>query len=110
MGKRGGWAQLLSQNSGGRGRNYPTGRYHISSTIEPGQSFLDPLATQDPLFGYEEPFSSAFLRELYGSLENYEKLCREDTKEQISKGFLCKEDGEALVQFAVSLARERGLV
>lgn len=90
--------------------NYPTGRYHISSTIEPGQSFLDPLATQNPLFGYEEPFSSAFLRELYGSLENYEKLCREDTKEQISKGFLCKEDGEALVQFAVSLARERGLV
>lgn len=29
---------------------------------------------------------------------------------RISKGFLCKEDGEALVRMAVSLAEKRGLV
>lgn len=89
--------------------NYPTGRYHIASTIEPGQSFVDPLSDKDPLFGYEEPFSAAFLKELYGSLENYERLCREDTKEQISKGFICREDGEKLVKMAVGRAKERGL-
>lgn len=89
--------------------NYPTGRFHISSTIEPGQSFVDPKADKDPLFGYEEPFSAAMLTELYGDLENYERLCVEDTKEQISKGFICQEDGEKLVKMAVSRARERGL-
>lgn len=89
--------------------NYPTGRYHSTSNIEPGQSFVDPTSSEDPLFGYQEAFSPAFLKELYGSLSHYEKLCVEDTKEQISKGFLCKEDGEALIQWAVSLAKERGL-
>lgn len=89
--------------------NYPTGRYHSASRIEPGQSFVDPSSDKDPLFGYQEGFSAAFLQELYGSLKNYERLCREDTKEQISRGFVCKEDGEALVRMAVSLAKERGL-
>ncbi len=89
--------------------NYPTGRYYSSSTIEPGQSFVDPSSDKDPLFGCQEAFSQAFLKELYGSLEHYERLCREDTKEQISRGFICKEDGETLVQLAVSLAQERGL-
>ena len=90
--------------------NYPTGRYHSASDIEPGQSFVDPGSSVDPLFGYQEAFSPAFLKELYGSLAHYEELCREDTKEQISKGFLCKEDGEALVRMAVLLAKKRGLV
>lgn len=89
--------------------NYPTGRYHITSTIEPGQSFLDPASTKDPLFGYQEAFSPSFLKELYGSLAHYEELCREDTREQISRGFLCREDGEALVRMAVLLAKKRGL-
>ena len=71
---------------------------------------MDPGSSVDPLFGYQEAFSPAFLKELYGSLAHYEELCREDTKEQISKGFLCKEDGEALVRMAVSLAKKRGLV
>lgn len=89
--------------------NYPTGCYNSTSTVEPGQSFLDPSSDKDPLFGYQEAFSAAFLKELYGSLEQYEQLCREDTKEQISRGFLCAEDGEALVKLAVSLAEKRGL-
>lgn len=90
--------------------DYPTCRYHIESTIEPGQSFLDPSSTKDPLFGYQEPFSPAFLKELYGSLAHYEELCRENTNEQISRGFLCREDGESLVCLAVSLAKKRGLI
>lgn len=89
--------------------NYPTGRYYSTSRIEKGQSFLSPEAVEDPLFGYQEGFSPDFLRELYGSLAHYEELCREDTKEQISRGFLCREDGEALVKWALSLARKRGL-
>lgn len=90
--------------------NYPTGRYHSTSMIEPGQSFVDKTSNQDPLFGYQEAFSASFLKELYGSLENYKKLCEEDTKEQISKGFICQEDGEQLIEIAVNLAKERGLV
>ena len=89
--------------------NYPTGRYHITSTIPKGQSFLDPESEKDPLFGYQEAFSPAFLKELYGSLAHYKQLCEEDTKEQIARGFVCREDGEALVALAVSLAKERGL-
>lgn len=89
--------------------NYPTGRYHITSTIPKGQSFLDPESTEDPLFGYQEAFSPAFLKELYGSLAHYEELCAEDTKEQISRGFVCQEDGETLIQMAVLLAKKRGL-
>lgn len=89
--------------------NYPTGRYHITSTVPKGASFLDPEAEKDPLFGYREAFSPAFLKELYGSLDHYRQLCEEDTKEQIAKGFVCREDGEALVALAVSLAKERGL-
>lgn len=89
--------------------DYPTGRYYASSMVEPGQSFVDPSSDQDPLFGHQEAFSPAFLKELYGSLANYEKLCIEHTKEQISAGFICAQDGETLVRLAVSLARERGL-
>lgn len=70
---------------------------------------MDPYATEDMLFGYQEGFSPAFLKELYGSLAHYEELCEEDTKEQISRGFICKEAGETLVRLAVSLAKERGL-
>lgn len=89
--------------------NYPTGRYYSTSEIEPGDSFLDTAATHDPLFGYQEAFSPTVLKELYGSLSHYETLCIEDTKEQISKGFICREDGGQLVQHAVRLAQERGL-
>lgn len=89
--------------------NYPTGRYCSTSDIEPGMSFVDPTSNKDPLFGYQEAFSPAFLKELYGTLEHYQKLCIEDTKEQISKGFICQEDGKQLVELAVRLAKERGL-
>ena len=70
---------------------------------------MDPTSDKDPLFGYQKAFSAGFLQELYGSLSNYEKLCRKDTKEQVSKGFVCKEDADKLVKIAVSLAKKRGL-
>lgn len=89
--------------------NCPTGRYHSTSTVPKGASFLDAESTEDPLFGYQEGFSPAFLKELYGSLADYERLCIEDTKEQIARGFVCREDADALVRLAVALARERGL-
>lgn len=89
--------------------NYPTARYSSTSNIEPGMSFVDPTSNQDPLFGYQEPFSKAFLQELYGTLDHYRKLCVEDTQEQISKGYICQEDGEQLIELAVRLAKERGL-
>lgn len=89
--------------------NYPTGRYNITSTIERGQSFVDETSDKDPLFGYEEAFSKAFLKELYGSLEHYKELCIKDTKEQVSKGFICKEDADEIVDIAVNLAKGRGL-
>lgn len=89
--------------------NYPTGIYDSKSTIEKGASFLDPNSDKNPLFGYQKGFSANFLKELYGSLENYKQLCIEDTKIQVSKGFVCKEDAEKLVEKAVDLAKKRGL-
>ena len=89
--------------------NYPTGRYHSTSRIQKGLSFVDPESEQDGLFGYQEGFSAAMVRELYGTLDHYRRLVTEDTKEQVSKGFLCREDAEELIHLAVSLAERRGL-
>ncbi|MGM9948033.1 alpha/beta hydrolase domain-containing protein [Floccifex sp.] len=89
--------------------NYPTTRYCATSQVEIGQSFVDPTSDQDPLFGYQKAFSPTLLQELYGSLSNYEKLCRKDTKKQVSKGFVCREDAEKLVQYALNVAKKRGL-
>lgn len=89
--------------------NYPTGRYCSTSNIEPGKSMLNPDTDKDGLFGYQEAFSASMLKELYGTIENYRKLVTQDTEEQISKGFICKEDAEELIETAVELARKRGL-
>jgi len=89
--------------------DYPTGRYCSTSDIERGQYFLDPEATKEGLFGYQESFSAELLQELYGSLEHYRELCRAHTAEQVSKGFVCAADADELVEFAVALAARRGL-
>lgn len=89
--------------------NYPTGIYNSTSTIEPGNSIIDPNTDKDILFGYQEAFSASMLKQLYGSLENYRDLCIKDTKMQVSKGYVCKEDADYLVDLAVNLAKERGL-
>ena len=49
------------------------------------------------------------LKAMYGTLEHYKELVTEHTKEQISKGFIVKEDLEELVNMAVNMAKERGL-
>lgn len=90
--------------------NYPTGRYNSTSNINKGESFLDLESEKDGLFGYQEGFSSNMLRELYGTLDNYKKLVIEDTRQQVAKGFICKEDADELIEIAVKLAEERGLL
>lgn len=49
------------------------------------------------------------LKELYGSLDNYRALCERDTAIEVSQGFICAEDAQAIVDFAMASARERGL-
>lgn len=88
---------------------YPSGRYCSTSTIEPGVSMLNPDSDKDGLFGYQEAFSASMLKELYGTIENYRKLVTQDTGEQISRGFICSEDAEELIEMAVELAGKRGL-
>nr|MCR5526894.1 hypothetical protein [Lachnospiraceae bacterium] len=89
--------------------NYPTGRYSNTSDVKKGMNFMDPEAETEGLYGFQQAFPAIMLKTLYGSLENYRKLCREDTLEQVSKGFVCKEDADELVEIAVSLAKKRGL-
>lgn len=89
--------------------NYPTGIYNSTSTVEVGSSIVDPTSDKDILFGYQEAFPACMLKQMYGSLEKYRDLCIKDTKMQVSKGFVCKEDAEYLVDWAVNLAKERGL-
>ena len=74
-----------------------------------GTSIVDPTSDKDILFGYQEAFPASMLKTMYGSLENYKDLCIKDTKMQVSKGFVCKEDADYLVEWAVNLAKDRGL-
>lgn len=90
--------------------NYPTGRYTSTSLVEPGVCITDPTSEKDGLFGYQEAFSAIMLKELYTNLDNYKDLITKDTMEQISKGFVCKEDSEELIQIALELAQKRGLL
>ncbi len=89
--------------------NYPTGIYNSTSNIEIGSSFVDPTSDKDILFGYQEAFPTCMLKQMYGTLDHYKDLCIKDTKMQVSKGFVCKEDADYLVEWAVNLAKERGL-
>lgn len=90
--------------------NYPTGRYSNTSDIDPGGNMIDPKSDKDGLFGYQEAFSPEMLKELYGSLVQYQKLVENDTLEQVAKGFVCKEDAEELIEIALNLAKSRGVV
>lgn len=61
------------------------------------------------LFGHIEKFSAEFLRELYGSLSEYEERVREATASHVAKGYVLQEEAELLVKEAVQTARARGL-
>ena len=64
---------------------------------------------KNPLFGYEEPYSTALLKELYGTLEHYRELAQKLTERHVRQGYVLEEDAELLVEEAVKLAKERGL-
>ena len=89
--------------------SYPTGRYSNTSDIEKGQNFLDPESEKEGLFGYQQAFSKEMIKELYGTLAHYREMAEKNTKEQVTKGFVCREDAAELVEIAVQLAKKRGL-
>lgn len=89
--------------------DYPTCAYDYSSVVEKGQFFVDPDSERDILFGHEEAFPPAMLCHMYGNLENYRRLVEQSTREHVTKGYILREDAAALVELAVTYARERGL-
>lgn len=62
------------------------------------------------LYGCRHPFTKELLAELYGSLENYEKLVRENAAVAVAEGRLLSEDLEDCTVFCVREAKNRGLV
>ena len=54
-------------------------------------------------------FSKEMIKELYGTLAHYREMAEKNTKEQVTKGFVCREDAAELVEIAVQLAKKRGL-
>lgn len=89
--------------------DYPTAAYYYYSTVNPGDSFVDLTSDRDILFGHEEVYPREMLKFMYGSLDNYRKLVTENTKEHVTKGYVLKDDAEAIVELAVAYAKERGL-
>ena len=65
--------------------------------------------TVSPMFGHMEPFSSALLTELYGSLAGYEEKVREATERHVRQGYVLREEAERLIAQAVADAARRGL-
>ena len=47
------------------------------------------------------------IKELYGTLAHYREMAEKNTKEQVTKGFVCREDAAELVEIAVQLAKKR---
>ena len=88
--------------------DYPTGVCEKPSVIRMEQDGKT-VEMVNPLFSAQVAFSSALVTELYGSLEHYRELCVNHTAEQVSKGFVCKEDAGELVDVACKLASQRGL-
>lgn len=90
--------------------DYPTGSFCNYSDKKAGGSAVYPDADKDVLFGHEEPFPGQMLRKMYGSLDNYRKLCTEHTLSQVMKGFVVREDAELLIEKAMERAVRRGLM
>lgn len=84
--------------------DYPTGSYHYASTNSEGGT-----PQKNILFGHEKPFSANMLIEMYENIENYTSLVSEHCEEQVTKGFILKEEKNDLINFAVNLAKYRGL-
>lgn len=89
--------------------NYPTRAYYNASSINKGDSGVFPDATRNILFGYEEAFPKVMLEQMYKTLANYVELITKDTLEQVSKGFILKEDANNLIALATKQAQALGL-
>ena len=48
------------------------------------------------------------IKELYGTLAHYREMAEKNTKEQVTKGFVCREDAAELVEIAWSLQKNAG--
>lgn len=68
----------------------------------------DPTIQRD-FWGHMEPFSAAFLTELYGTLAHYRELVRTRTEELICQGYLLPCDCESILEKASEFAAARGL-
>lgn len=91
--------------------DYPTAHYCCEDKIGRNKEpfIRNSIGAGLSAFGYTEPLSASLLRELYGNLENYRKLCEEHTKRMITKGVIVKEDLDDVVELAVRTAVKRGL-
>lgn len=80
---------------------FPTARYYNYSHLADGRCFN--------LFGHIQPFSPAFLKELYQNAANYRRLVTAHTEKMAALGFILPEDADGFVELLVSKAVERGL-
>ena len=85
--------------------DYPTARY-FNWCNEPQP---DGSIRHNWLYGHAEPFSAAFLTELYGSLAHYRQLVEKATAYHVQQGFVLPEDAEDLVNEVTEMAAARGL-
>lgn len=80
---------------------YPSGKYSPVSACADG--------TIMGAFGKVNPFSPAFLQELYGSLDNYRALLEAEYDRLVAQGFLLEGDRQANLDYTIESARQRGL-
>ena len=85
--------------------DYPTARY-FNWCNEPQP---DGSIRHNWLYGHAEPFSAAFLTELYESLAHYRQLVEKATAYHVQQGFVLPEDAEDLVNEVTEMAAARGL-
>ena len=80
---------------------YPTAKISSFSTTKEGRV--------NGAFGKVNPFSADFLKELYGSLDNYCRLVNAEYDKLVAEGFLLEGDREANLGWTVQRAKDRGL-
>lgn len=79
------------------------------ATYFPDCTPIKPISSFSYLFGCKIPFTARRLKELYGSLSNYQVLVEERSNELVEEGLLLPEDKEICVKLAVKRAAKSGL-
>ena len=85
--------------------DYPTARYY-NWCHEPT---ADGGLRENWLYGHADPFTPAFLQELYGSLDAYRELVAKATLRDVQLGYVLPEDAAELTDEIVENAHRRGL-